>query len=62
MRRAVVNGAAGVLVVRRGEPFTIMGFTVSDGKIVEIYVLAAPANVDERNRPCQSHRTTSAQS
>jgi RNA polymerase sigma factor (sigma-70 family) len=42
-RPALVNGAAGVIVVRRGQPFTIMGFTVRDAKIVEIYVLAAAA-------------------
>jgi RNA polymerase sigma factor (sigma-70 family) len=41
MRPALVNGAAGVVVVRRGQPFTIMAFTVKGTKIAEIYVLAA---------------------
>src|SRR5919112_3190942 len=36
IRPAVVNGAAGVVVVLRGRPFAILGFTVQGGKIVEI--------------------------
>jgi ketosteroid isomerase-like protein len=40
---ALVNGAAGVVVTARGRPFSIMGFTVTRGKIVEIDVLADPA-------------------
>jgi RNA polymerase sigma-70 factor (ECF subfamily) len=32
----LVNGAAGVIVTVRGRPFTIMAFTVSGGRIVEI--------------------------
>jgi RNA polymerase sigma factor (sigma-70 family) len=33
---ALVNGAAGVVVVTNGRPFVVMGFTVARGKIVEI--------------------------
>src|SRR5437763_12936740 len=33
---ALVNGAAGVDVVRRGQPFAVMGFTVVGSKIVAI--------------------------
>jgi len=44
-RPALVNGAAGVIVVMRGRPFTIMGFTVREGKIVEIYVVADRARL-----------------
>ncbi len=33
---ALVNGAAGVVITRRGRPFVVMAFTVSDGKIMEI--------------------------
>ena len=33
---ALVNGAAGVVVVSNGRPFVVMGFTVARGKIVEI--------------------------
>lgn len=38
----LVNGAAGVLVVPRGRPFAVMGFTVMGGKIVTIDALADP--------------------
>ena len=36
VRPAVVNGAAGVVVAVRGRPFAILGFTVREGRIVEI--------------------------
>ena len=42
VRPALVNGAAGVVVAPRGKPFSVMGFTVSGGKIVEIDALADP--------------------
>ncbi len=37
---AVVNGAAGVIITRRDRPVTVIGFTVADGKIVEIDSIA----------------------
>jgi RNA polymerase sigma-70 factor (ECF subfamily) len=40
LRPVLVNGAAGVVVTVGGEPFAVMGFTVSGGRIVEIDVLA----------------------
>jgi ketosteroid isomerase-like protein len=39
---ALVNGAAGVIVARGGRPFSVMGFTITGGKIVEIDILADP--------------------
>jgi Sigma-70, region 4 len=36
LRPALVNGAVGVVVINRGRPFAVMGFTVARGKIVEI--------------------------
>lgn len=39
---AVVNGAAGVVITRRERPLSVMGFTVSKGKIIAIDVLADP--------------------
>ncbi|WP_233512336.1 hypothetical protein [Micromonospora deserti] len=39
-RPALVNGAAGVVVVAQGRPLSVMGFTVADGKIVAIDVLS----------------------
>jgi len=41
-RRALVNGAAGIVTAPGGQPFSVMGFTVAQGKIVEIDVLADP--------------------
>jgi RNA polymerase sigma factor (sigma-70 family) len=42
---ALVNGAAGVVAFRRGQPVSVMGFTVRGGKIVEIDILADPARL-----------------
>ena len=36
LRPVLVNGAAGVLVIRRGRPFTLLAFTVSGGRIVAL--------------------------
>jgi ketosteroid isomerase-like protein len=45
VRPALVNGAAGVVVAPRGRPFSVMGFTVAGGRIVEIDALADPARL-----------------
>jgi RNA polymerase sigma factor (sigma-70 family) len=42
---ALVNGAAGVVMAAGGRPFAVVGFTVMDGKIVEIDVFADPARL-----------------
>jgi RNA polymerase sigma factor (sigma-70 family) len=42
---ALVNGAAGVVVTVGGRPFAVMGFTVAEGKIVEIDAIADPERV-----------------
>jgi RNA polymerase sigma factor (sigma-70 family) len=42
---ARVNGAAGVVVTVAGRPFAVMGFTVVEGKIVEIDAIADPERV-----------------
>jgi RNA polymerase sigma factor (sigma-70 family) len=39
---ALVNGAAGLITAPGGQPYAVMGFTVSRGKIVEIDILADP--------------------
>jgi RNA polymerase sigma-70 factor (ECF subfamily) len=41
-QRVLVNGAAGLLATRDGQPFSIGAFTVRGGKIVEIDILADP--------------------
>ena len=45
IKRALVNGAAGVVVFVGGRPFSVMGFTVAAGKIVAIDILADPARL-----------------
>jgi RNA polymerase sigma factor (sigma-70 family) len=47
VRPALVNGAAGVVVAPQGQPFSVMGFTVVDGKIVAIDALADPDRLRE---------------
>lgn len=43
VRHALVNGAAGIVSHdENGQPYSVMGFTVRDGRIVEIDVLADP--------------------
>jgi RNA polymerase sigma-70 factor (ECF subfamily) len=44
-RPALVNGAAGLVVMRDGRPFSVMGFTVSGGRIVEIDILVDPVRL-----------------
>jgi RNA polymerase sigma-70 factor, ECF subfamily len=40
VRPALVNGAAGVVVAPHGRPFSVLAFTVRNGKIVEIDAIA----------------------
>jgi RNA polymerase sigma factor (sigma-70 family) len=42
VRPALVNGAAGAVVAPRGEPFSVLGFTVAGGRIVEIDAITDP--------------------
>ena len=42
---ALVNGAAGVVITVRGRPYAVMGFTVADGKIIEIDAIADPDRI-----------------
>ncbi|OKI29978.1 sigma-70 family RNA polymerase sigma factor [Streptomyces sp. CB03911] len=44
-RPALVNGAPGLLTAPQGEPFSVMGFTVRNGLIVGIDVLADPTRL-----------------
>jgi RNA polymerase sigma-70 factor (ECF subfamily) len=41
-RRALINGAAGVVGLRNGRPFAVGAVTVRGGKIVELDILADP--------------------
>jgi RNA polymerase sigma-70 factor (ECF subfamily) len=42
---ALVNGAAGLVCMLEGKPFSVMAFTVRDGKVVEIDILSDPERV-----------------
>ena len=44
-RPAIVNGAAGLVVVPRDRPIAVIGFTVSRDRIVEIDLVADPAKL-----------------
>ncbi len=46
LRRALINGAAGVVSIREGRPFSVGAFTVAGGKIVELDILADPERLD----------------
>jgi len=45
LRPALVNGAAGVVVTFAGQPVSVMGFTVAEGKVLEIDAIADPERV-----------------
>jgi RNA polymerase sigma-70 factor (ECF subfamily) len=45
-RPAIVNGAAGAVVMRSGRLFGVVGFTVSGGRIVAIDIIADPAKLE----------------
>jgi RNA polymerase sigma-70 factor, ECF subfamily len=42
---ALVNGTAGMVITVHGRPYAVMGFTVADGKIIEIDAIADPERV-----------------
>jgi RNA polymerase sigma factor (sigma-70 family) len=44
---ALVNGAAGIVAVRGGRLISVLGFTVTGGRIVEIDILADPERLDQ---------------
>ena len=46
-RPALVNGAAGLVAAPRGRPFSVMGFTVTGGKIVEIDIVTDPERLSQ---------------
>jgi len=49
-RPALVNGAAGIVVLDdTGRPFSVLGFTVVRGTIVEIDILADPTRLSQLN-------------
>ncbi len=49
VRPALVNGAAGAVVAPAGRVFSVMAFTVTNGKIAQIAVLADPERIERLN-------------
>jgi len=49
VRPALVNGAAGAVVAPAGRVFSVMAFTVTNGKITQIDVLADPQRLGQLN-------------
>jgi len=45
IRRALVNGAPGIVAIRDDKPFSVGAFTVQNEKIVEIDFLADPERI-----------------
>jgi RNA polymerase sigma factor (sigma-70 family) len=45
MRRALINGAAGVVTFLDGRPFSVGAFTITNGKIAEIDFIADPERI-----------------
>jgi hypothetical protein len=50
VRRALMNGAAGAVVAPRGRLFSVMGFTISGGKITAIDALVDPERLAQLDR------------
>jgi RNA polymerase sigma-70 factor (ECF subfamily) len=51
-RPAIVNGAAGLVVLPGEKVFAVVGFTVAGGRVVELDLIADPAKLRGiRSRP-----------
>jgi RNA polymerase sigma factor (sigma-70 family) len=46
-RPALVNGAAGIVVISHGQPLAVLAFTIASGRIVAIDVLADPERLQQ---------------
>lgn len=51
VRPALVNGTAGAVVAPAGRVFSVMAFTVTNGKITRIDALADPERLEHLNLP-----------
>lgn len=45
LRPALVNGMVGAVITVNGRPYSVLAFTVANGKIVEIDGISDPARV-----------------
>jgi RNA polymerase sigma-70 factor (ECF subfamily) len=51
VRPVLVNGTAGVLVAPGGSPLSLLAFTVTDGRVVEIDAIADPERLSRLDLP-----------
>jgi RNA polymerase sigma factor (sigma-70 family) len=57
VRPALVNGAVGTVTLRDGRPFAIAGFTIRNGRIVEMDVVADPESLRKLDLTILSDRS-----
>ncbi|MBT2505415.1 sigma-70 family RNA polymerase sigma factor [Streptomyces sp. ISL-98] len=50
-RPVLVNGTPGLVTAPEGKPFSVMGFTVRNGRIAEIHILADPERLSALDLP-----------
>ena len=55
VERALINGAAGLVAFRDGQPFSVGPFTVRDGKIVEIDFLVDSERIAHHDMTILDH-------
>jgi RNA polymerase sigma factor (sigma-70 family) len=55
IHRALINGAAGLVSTRNGQPFSVGAFTIKGGRIVEIDILADPARLRQLDLTILEH-------
>ncbi len=55
MQPALINGVAGLVSTRNGEPFAVGAFIVRDGKIVAMDILADPARLAQLDLTVLGH-------
>jgi RNA polymerase sigma factor (sigma-70 family) len=54
-RPALINGAVGMVTTRDGQPFSVGGFTVRDGRIVAMDILADPERLAQLDLTVLDH-------
>ncbi len=58
-RPALINGALGLVNIRNGKPFSVQGFTIKGGRIVEMDILADPDRLRELDLTALDDRRSS---
>ena len=58
VRPVLVNGAAGLVATPGGRPVSVLGFTITRGRIAEIDILADPARLSRLDLSALDRRLT----